>query len=182
MGIPAKEALDQGLTNAIDNLVEYYLNAPPRCRVLALQELDHPLSSESPDGTSRTMISSSIGLSGEGFRASLNILAHTSTLVRLCPEQVRHPLDWAGELVNQLIGRVKNMVSEYGVACHMSLPVSVHGADIGYSENLAEAMALHIDTDAGPLVSLWHVRTEPNLEWEHDPDQASADEGSLCLF
>lgn len=182
MGTAAKDALDEGLMHSIDNLIEYYLDAPPQRRPLSLSELENPLGASSTSDATDHMISSSIGLSGEGFRASLNLLAQADTLVQLCPDKVCNPMDWGGELANQLIGRVKNVISEYGVESHMSLPISVHGVEIGYNDQVKDAQALHIDTNVGTLAALWHVRTEPDLEWEHDPDQASADEGSLCLF
>jgi hypothetical protein len=68
-----------------------------------------------------------IGFTGDAMRGTL-VLAPTRKLLErsysALPCEFR---DWAGELANQLLGRIKNSLRAYGIEIHASTPVILKG-------------------------------------------------------
>src|SRR5207237_7934785 len=68
-----------------------------------------------------------IGFTGTVLRGTL-VLAPTRTLLERShmgmPCEFR---DWAGELANQLMGRIKNQLRTYDVEVHVTTPVIIKG-------------------------------------------------------
>jgi chemotaxis protein CheX len=68
-----------------------------------------------------------IGFTGSAMRGTL-VLAPTRKLLERSHATTRCEFrDWAGELANQLLGRIKNRLRAYGVEIHVSTPVLLKG-------------------------------------------------------
>jgi CheY-specific phosphatase CheX len=79
-------------------------------------------------------VAGSIGFTAPEIRGAVLMTARKDVLARAWPAELRHRVpsdrdvyDWTGELVNQLLGRVKNALVPYGLALEQSTPTVVTG-------------------------------------------------------
>ena len=81
-------------------------------------------------GTEEVAFAGIIGFTGRSIRGTL-VLAPTRSLLEsshhASPGALR---DWAGELANQLIGRIKNRLRGYGLEIHVTTPVILKGMSL----------------------------------------------------
>lgn len=82
-------------------------------------------------------IVASIGFSGEILRGSLLLRASAESFRLSLPTEIAVLLDdddatsdWAGELANQLLGRLKNQLAHHAVEVFLSTPVVVIGREL----------------------------------------------------
>jgi chemotaxis protein CheX len=91
------------------------------------------LSVDTPVPDREGLLAACIGLSGQAVRGALVVVARPSFFKQMYPQELGVPrseddlADWAGELVNQLLGRLKNRLSSYGVDFTTSMPTVVRG-------------------------------------------------------
>jgi hypothetical protein len=103
-----------------------------------------------------------IGFTGESMRGALAFVASEQLLRLLYPIPSRQPseaetADWAGEFVNQLLGRLRNRLLPHGVEIHVSMP-KVMAASALRLTGTATAQAFNLRFHAGPdrsHVELW---------------------------
>jgi chemotaxis protein CheX len=90
------------------------------------------------DGSSGTPddhdVASSVGFTSTSLRGAVLLTARMDVVALAGPAELRHRtpaerdvLDWAGELVNQLLGRVKNALVPFGMALEQGTPTVVTG-------------------------------------------------------
>jgi|HubBroStandDraft_2_1064218.scaffolds.fasta_scaffold22210_2 hypothetical protein len=79
-------------------------------------------------------IAGSIGFTAPELRGAVLMTARKDVLARAWPTELRHRVptdrdvyDWSGELVNQLLGRVKNALVPFGLSLEQSTPTVVTG-------------------------------------------------------
>jgi hypothetical protein len=79
-------------------------------------------------------IAGSIGFTSPEIRGAVLMTARRDVLAHAWPAELRDRVpsdrdvcDWTGELVNQLLGRVKNALVAYGLAIEQSTPTVVTG-------------------------------------------------------
>ena len=77
-------------------------------------------------------LASSVGFTGPEIRGALLMTTRQDLVELAWPFELRHQppserdvCDWAGELVNQLVGRVKNALVPFGLALEQSTPTVV---------------------------------------------------------
>jgi chemotaxis protein CheX len=130
-----------------------------------------------------------IGFAGSQMRGSV-VLASTSQALRLT-----HPLgkeaddeglrDWAGELANQLIGRIKIRLLAHQMVIQLGTPTTISGRELTLGAALKNAECLPHRFTAGSewlLVRMEGV-AEPGVQMLASPVQLTAtDEGELLLF
>jgi chemotaxis protein CheX len=88
-----------------------------------------------PAAAQRAMFVASIGLSGPGaLRGSLVLIAAPEFFGSVYPPEIatrqlsnEKVADWASELANQLLGRIKNRLSSRGLDFSLSIPTVVRG-------------------------------------------------------
>jgi hypothetical protein len=129
---------------------------------------------------------STIGFSSEALGGSLLLAVTNDLLVKTSPASDANLADWAGELANQLLGRLKNQLLKYGVVVNLALPVVLSGGEF-HLPSRTRPNARHVS-----FVSEWgHVflRTEMELastaQLVRQPEAAgtaSMDEGEFVLF
>lgn len=170
-------------SDCISKLFGSYVDEAPQVRPLADPEIRNPLDGLTHDFDRQLeMVSSSIGLGSDEMRCSIGLLAHVTTVQAVCEHDVENPTDWMGELANQLMGRMKNCLAEYGVVARMGMPVSVRGMQMGFTSPTSHQTAMCADLEAGRIVAVLHLEVGPGVTWQHDPNRAHVDEGSFCLF
>ena len=79
-------------------------------------------------------VAGSIGFTAAEIRGAVLMTARKEVLARAWPAELRHRVptdrdvyDWTGELVNQLLGRVKNALVPFGLCLEQSTPTVVTG-------------------------------------------------------
>jgi chemotaxis protein CheX len=118
-------------------------------------------------------IVASVGLAGQDFRGALIVHAPPEFFARSYPPSLNRVqvseaamIDWAGEISNQLLGRLKNRLGRLGLDFAISTPTVVRGdnltlnaplaASVQHALRIANARAVvvfHIEHDAGkPLL------------------------------
>jgi hypothetical protein len=68
-----------------------------------------------------------IGFSSPAFSGSLLLASPNSVVEHTVPTPDANLADWSGELSNQLLGRLKNLLLDYHVQIDISLPVVIAG-------------------------------------------------------
>src|SRR5437762_4616590 len=116
------------------------------------------------------LLASCIGLSGTTVRGALVVVARPTFFKLTYPSELGVPrsdddvADWAGEVSNQLLGRIKNRLSTYGLDFTTSTPTVVRG----------DRLQLRIDennTIRRPL-TIRAERVDMHFEIRRDDDQA----------
>jgi hypothetical protein len=103
-----------------------------------------------------------IGFTGESMRGALAFVASERLLRLLYPIPSQQPseseiADWAGEFVNQLLGRLRNRLLPHGVEIHVSMPKVMAAAALRLT-GTATPQAFNLRFHAGPdrsHVELW---------------------------
>jgi chemotaxis protein CheX len=123
-----------------------------------------------------SLLAACIGLSGTTVRGALVVVARRAFFKLTYPAELGVPkndddvADWAGEVANQLLGRIKNRLSTYGLDFTTSTPTVVRG----------DRLQLHVDADSTirrPLA----IRTELvdiHFEIERDDDRPLLENGT----
>ncbi len=136
-----------------------------------------------------------IGFAGEHLKGSL-LLGTISAVVRSTypvaarsgPEPGTPALvDWASELSNQLLGRLKNRLLRHDVAFIISTPVGLSGDHLRQSKlATATRRTALLRAPAGIVVVSLEVEVEAGLEFQAEPMPKSevgvAGEGDVLLF
>lgn len=179
----ASDVIERALRDSLVALFDHYSPTSSDVHPLSDEETIEWLTHQMTDSAGgEEMVSSSIGLGADNFRASFGLLTHVKTSQALFGLDEVCPVDWTGELSNQLMGRVKNVLSEYQINASMSLPVSVRGVSMGFNFSSTNQQVIAVSAAAGRIICVFNTEVAPNLEWEHCEDLAAADEGSLCMF
>ena len=103
--------------------------------------------------------------------------------VALVSEFAKSPArDWAGELVNQVLGRVKNRMRAVGLTFDVSAPAALSGQALSFAKPKSEQTRPML-FDAHPdrvwfwLDAQWSSEVEPNV-----PPGRQRKEGEVILF
>lgn len=153
---------------------------------------------EPPDLTSAEPVppgesfAGTLGYVGENVRGALTIMTTADVLSQsLAPELRRADAmrDFAGELVNMLLGRLKNQLVRAGASFEVATPVTAHGYELRLAMAPGAIARSHLfDSSFGPI----HVRLDavfgPGFSLLADDEQALAAnddnvvEGEMLLF
>ncbi len=133
-----------------------------------------------------------LGFAGECMRGALTLVCHPRLVGRSLPgiqntssrpeAMIR---DWSGELVNQLLGRIKNQVLRHGLDFRVAIPITVHAEALRVPPLDTGSGPWHqFESEAGAVWVRWDLRSEqafllPSLvPWEDE----QLEEGELLLF
>ena len=111
------------------------------------------------------------------FFAVTNIIAASPT-----EEQVR---DWAGELSNQLLGRIKNRLLAYDLVLSMGTPMVITGLRMDVGKRRGGIAQRHSFTSAKGSIEAWFEATVEagfSLEKNEAAVDVSQSEGDLLFF
>lgn len=183
MKTQAAMVLEEAVRDSLGNLFGHYASSPPEvCPLEERKVLPWLCEFMGEAAETEEMVSSFIGLGADQFKSSVGLLTTVKTSLALCDSFEACPADWTGELANQLMGRVKNQLSEYEVDASLSLPMSVRGIAMGFRFSKPHQKFFGVDTDQGRVICVLSVEIDPSIEWTQVADLKSASEGSLCLF
>jgi CheY-specific phosphatase CheX len=137
-------------------------------------------------------VASSVGFTGPEIRGAILMTTRQDLVELAWPEELRHQApserdvcDWAGELVNQLVGRVKNALVPFGLALEQSTPTVVTGWHIHRTPAMtAIARRYLFDAGRGTVVFYFDAAVADDfvLARSSDENLQSAVEGDVRLF
>ncbi len=130
------------------------------------------------------------GFGSTDLRGSFAVVGPSDLFARLHPlpptVTPRDLADWACELVNQAIGRFRNLLLGYGVSLAMGVPQSAHGEQVRLSSSLRPDRApIAFMIDGMALEGWLELNLKPGFVLPELPsaEQAAAlREGSLVFF
>ncbi|AUX25519.1 hypothetical protein SOCEGT47_060660 [Sorangium cellulosum] len=142
------------------------------------------------EATPGNAVVSFIGFTGDHLCGSLTIVAPVALIMRCHPLRGRRELDedmvcdWASELANQLLGRVKNRLRPLGLVVVLSTPSAAIGEHLRAREEQSEGFRrLVFDAGIDRLAVLFDARAQDTtlkLKEVIMPDPQR--EGEVLLF
>lgn len=135
-------------------------------------------------------VASSIGFTAPTLHGAATLVTRRDIVARSWPAELGQPsdrdvCDWAGELVNQLLGRVKNALVTRGVVLDQSTPTVVVGRQVHRSPaSTTVARTFLYDVSGGGTIQLYFdavVAEGFSLSPSAEGDPPAA-EGALRLF
>ncbi|WP_437683418.1 chemotaxis protein CheX [Sorangium sp. So ce131] len=148
------------------------------------------LESAEPEATPGNAVVSFIGFTGDHLRGSLTIVAPVALITRSHPLREQRALDedmvcdWASELANQLLGRVKNRLRHLGLIIVLSTPSAAIGDHLRAREEQSEGFRrLLFDAGTDRLTVLFDaIAPDTALELEEVDMPDPQREGEVLLF
>lgn len=128
------------------------------------------------------MVSAKISLQGDSVNCSAYLVAMSETIEEVAQAVVVCSLDWIGELSNLLLGSFKNKLWEYNIESQLGLPSTRPGIHIESTVGSGARDAVVVRTIAGDILVVLNFYYPKDAFWEHNPDQSSAEDGSVSLF
>jgi CheY-specific phosphatase CheX len=136
-----------------------------------------------------------IGFGGSQLRGTLTVMAPEALWLRTYPipyapgaEPCQSDvLDWCGELVNQVLGRIKNHLMRHGVELQVSTPKAMHASQLTISRSAQQSVCmLRARLGTGVMVGVWFDAAVEHpgrlFSPQNEVEPASASEGELLLF
>lgn len=180
--------------------------SPPRTildRIIAEQTLaqfaatDVALTPVAHPGTqpAQAELAGMVGFTSESMRGTVMIASTFSLFARSRPAALRdQPVsayvardwlylrDWASELTNQLVGRIKNRLVAFGVSLRVSTPTALSGSALAFATPSSKrTKPLVFTSGSDELWVFFDAIIEPELELSPQ-GEAAAEEGELILF
>lgn len=134
-------------------------------------------------------IAASIGFTAPQVQGAILMTTRKDLVARAWPRELRYRepserevCDWAGELVNQLLGRVKNALLPFGLTLEQSTPTVVTGKHVHRappSTNVARRY--FFETSVGSLLIYFDAAMARGLAFS-DASVRPAPEGDVHLF
>lgn len=154
----------------------------------AVVDLIQHYSSEAPEISAETMpskaddITSLVGVGGEFVTANISLTGTASSALSLCKDQPDDPCDWIGELGNQLAGRFKNKLEQYGIKTQLTTPAIITGRALSVSTPSTVHFSVVAATCGCHLMTRLNIELNPQLEIQVLNKSASMVEGAIELF
>jgi chemotaxis protein CheX len=137
-------------------------------------------------------VACSIGFTAPEIRGALLMTARKDLFARAWPAELRSRVpsdrevcDWAGELVNQLLGRVKNALLPLGLALQQSTPTVVTGRCLHRVPASTKVARRFLFEEGGGSVAIYlDAVVAEGFVLSESPDETmrSAVEGDIQLF
>ncbi|EMB13605.1 chemotaxis protein CheX [Rhodopirellula europaea] len=167
--LSTEETLQEDFWESFSELIQCYQNEPPKIERCLDDEIE-------------ANMTSIIGLSCPEFSASVALVTSADAALKLANVTPECIPDWLGELANQLGGRFKNKLANYGVLPHLSTPTTVEGRYIQLSSTSAKTFALTAHFDGGSAIAQITLKIDDDLELNECESTPASEEGSLELF
>jgi chemotaxis protein CheX len=132
-----------------------------------------------------------VGFAEEAIRGSLVLSADNELLDKSCPappppRSADDLGDWAAELTNQLLGRIKRALLSYGVALQVGTPTVIFGRDMHVVSRRDASCATRVFVCGGKSVQVsFQAEVRADLALHRlplRPQDSNLLEGTLLLF
>ncbi|MES1176408.1 MAG: chemotaxis protein CheX [Myxococcales bacterium] len=138
-----------------------------------------PSSSEFID-SDEVLLSGVIGFVGPELRGTCLLVSNRSP-IELSSPQKAHTRDWAGELTNQLVGRLKRKFLGFGLEVALTTPVVLSGLHLRPIPR-RELSPRVFSTVSGSIMVWVEVEAEPGFEFGPAVADQSSEEGDVLMF
>ena len=158
----------------------------PLCGAVSIRDASDTAWTELADAT----LAAAIGFRSPCLSGELILLAPSRFVEDVLPPEVRGrqrsariAADWVGELVNQLVGRLKNQLLGYGVDVGLGTPRAVTPNDIVSYEHSMRAIArLSLSSGEGTVLALLYTDGLEDVALATSTPGAAVSEGDIVLF
>ena len=133
-----------------------------------------------------------IGFSGDEMRGAITLDLPSTLVAQLHPSANQRPLDnddlcdWAGELANQLLGRLKNLLTRYAVLLQLSTPSCVWGRmHHGAKASAQGSVEVHLGSAQDLLIVFFDAELLKPIDFSkpiEDTSQEPQAEGDVLFF
>lgn len=145
----------------------------------------------------RATIAGLVGFTSDAMRGTLMIASTFAVFAEARPAEVRGEVlseqvardwlylrDWAAELANQLVGRVKNKLFGLGVNLRIATPTALSGGALAVATPKSNrTKPLVFSHPAGEVWVWWDAIIDPDLELRpREDDSQAVGEGDVLLF
>lgn len=89
--------------------------------------------------------------------------------------------DWVGEMSNQLLGRIKNKIIEFGAELQMSTPLAVCGMGLNIAPTNDDVLSFSFASDFGRIQVCVDLSVKPDVVLERGEEECP-EEGDFLLF
>jgi CheY-specific phosphatase CheX len=179
----ANETMDRIVAEAMTALFE-------GCGV-TIQEIQ----AKSPQPTGAA-IAGLVGFTSDAMRGTLMIASTFDLFARSRPAELRgqalseyvardwlYLRDWAAELANMLVGRVKNQFVSYGVTLRIATPTALSGSALAVATPSSKRTKPRVfRADRDEIWVWWDVLVDDAFVLERTDGEAAAAEGDVLLF
>ncbi|MEO8179872.1 MAG: chemotaxis protein CheX [Deltaproteobacteria bacterium] len=161
------------------------------CCVELMADYGLPALLAAPSALSEPVIDVSIAaidFSGRDLRGTIGLRMTSSVVLETYRAAVGVPIqenspeanDWTCELVNQLIGRLKNKLRSYNVSFNVNTPRLLSTFPV---DELDRGLRSRFVSDRGPFAGYLDVMIAPGFVFvDSPPEEPLIDEGDLVLF
>jgi len=159
--------------------------------VLGMHGLDVPEATPSADDLDPTQIVALIGYAGRDLRGTLTVIAPTDLIRRTCPPALGKAIkwdwevfDWAGELANLMLGRVKVGLYAHGVEVDSSTPRVMRAGQVQGSLSTERTVCAACFGIGTMQLRVWFdaLASDGRILFNGPGEDRSPAEGSVLLF
>jgi len=140
--------------------------------------------SRDPEQIPRYELTGTISFSGRGFTGTLTLSVPKAafSLIRQDPNRPFRDWDWVRELTNQLLGRIKNRLTQFQVTFSHGLPSVMSSEVFDRQRNRAEPVAVYrFRTLRGEIIVTLNGLIDPAV-FVYSGTGNLATEGDIILF
>lgn len=153
------------------------------CVVKVFEAYDTTLESANVGGPGHEVVAV-IGYAADEVRGGLALGISKNLAQKTMPTAETPLYDWAGELANQILGRVRNKMLAYQIDVQISTPVVLHGLGVQVAppgHNGVKVASYRSGEDVVQV--LLEARFEEGFELpERNEEDGTVDEGEMLLF
>lgn len=123
-----------------------------------------------------------VGLCDNRFRASVSLTTTCDLIENQFKVKATFAPDYLGELCNQLVGRLKNKLTVFGLQPNLSTPTIVSGEVLSVNSFAGDTCTLRVDLGDGQILAQMSLEVDDELQLVENSELTSLAEGSLQLF
>jgi CheY-specific phosphatase CheX len=148
-----------------------------------------------PPPLNRATVAGVVGFAGAEIRGTVVIVSTFSLLAAARPKALGGMLsessssdwilvrDWAGELANQLLGRITNRLAHFGIALRASTPVALSGHALAYARPASKDTRPFVFTWENQQIWFWFDAVyDKSLKLEPVASETIPNEGDVVFF
>jgi CheY-specific phosphatase CheX len=171
----------------VEPLREGPKSLPPNAKKILIAPKDAP---------AEATVAGVVGFTGLAMRGTLLLATAFEVIAAARPGELRQRTlskksasdwilvrDWAGELANQVLGRIKNRLHRYGVSFDVSPPTALSGTALAFASPRGPAPQLHIFMAGEQQVRFcFDAIFDPGRKVSAEGPEGEASEGKVILF
>lgn len=129
-------------------------------------------------------VASVLGFGAErcDMHGSVALIGRPESIRTFNRDSVDNPSDWIGELNNQLVGRIKNRLIQYGVTVQMGTPIILSGDNLDLDGLSASQKHWRLTANGVSIYALLAFKAMPTCSLQLDSQKVVMEEGAVCLF